>query len=95
MVLRAAESRPGRLKPGVAAASRLKLLVGHTEPVVRGHVLLVGRALAQDRAGRIWVGTDDGLVFVREHEQFTPVALPEAIQGEPIRFIVPDEHDTV
>jgi signal transduction histidine kinase/ligand-binding sensor domain-containing protein len=53
------------------------------------------RALAEDDAGRIWLGTESGSVFQRENDQFTTVPLPGAKPGEPIRFIVPDINDTV
>ena len=55
------------------------------------HVL----SLAEDPAGRIWAGTEDGLVFQKSGEQFVPVPLPGAQPGDGIRFIVPDGPDTV
>jgi len=55
------------------------------------HVL----ALAEDSAGRIWAGTEDGLVFQKSEEQFVQVPLPGARHGDGIRFIVPDGANTV
>ncbi len=55
------------------------------------HVL----SLAEDPAGRIWAGTEDGLVFQKSGEQFVPVPIPGAQPGDGIRFIVPDGPDTV
>jgi signal transduction histidine kinase/ligand-binding sensor domain-containing protein len=52
-------------------------------------------ALAEDAAGRIWAGTEDGLVFQKSGEHFVPVPLPGAQDGDGIRFIVPDGPDTV
>ncbi|MGB8355404.1 MAG: hypothetical protein WCD79_16015 [Chthoniobacteraceae bacterium] len=57
--------------------------------------LVEPRALAGDAAGRLWVGTEGGRVFLRRNDQFVPVPLPGAKPGEQIRFIVPDEKDTV
>ncbi|MEO7098290.1 MAG: two-component regulator propeller domain-containing protein, partial [Luteolibacter sp.] len=51
--------------------------------------------LAEDAAGRIWAGTEDGLVFQKSGEQYVPVPLPGAQDGDGIRFIVPDGPDTV
>ncbi|MBW8780261.1 MAG: ATP-binding protein [Verrucomicrobia bacterium] len=51
--------------------------------------------MAEDSAGRIWAGTEDGLVFQKSGEQFVPVPLPGAQSGDAIRFIVPDGPDTV
>ena len=62
-------------------------------PPENGCILI--RALAEDRAGHIWAGTEAGLVFRRENDQFQPVALPGAKEGESIRFLVPDEADTM
>jgi signal transduction histidine kinase/ligand-binding sensor domain-containing protein len=52
-------------------------------------------SLAEDAAGRIWAGTEDGLVFQKSGEPFVPVPLPGAQPGDGIRFIVPDGPDTV
>jgi len=52
-------------------------------------------ALGEDLAGRVWVGTKEGMVFRRQNEQFLPVPLPGANPGEIIRFIEPDLNDTV
>jgi signal transduction histidine kinase/ligand-binding sensor domain-containing protein len=62
-------------------------------PETGGLIRLV--SLAEDAAGRIWAGTEDGLVFQKSDEQFVPVPLPEAQPGDGIRFIVPDGPDTV
>lgn len=53
------------------------------------------RALAEDAAGRIWAGTQDGLVFRQSGETFARVPLPNARSGDGIRFIVSDGPDTV
>ena len=55
------------------------------------HVL----ALAEDSAGRIWAGTEDGLVFQKSGENFVPVKLPGAKSGDFVQFIVPDDPNTV
>jgi signal transduction histidine kinase/ligand-binding sensor domain-containing protein len=55
------------------------------------HVL----ALAEDPVGRIWAGTEEGLVFQKSGEQFVPVSLPGAKPGNMIQFIVPDGPNTV
>jgi signal transduction histidine kinase/ligand-binding sensor domain-containing protein len=55
------------------------------------HVL----SLAEDPAGRIWAGTEDGLVFQKSGEQFVPVPLPGAQHRDGIQFIVPDGPHTV
>ena len=55
------------------------------------HVL----AMAEDSAGRIWAGTEDGLVFEKSGEQFVPVPLPGAKPGDFVQFIVPDGPNTV
>ncbi len=65
------------------------------DPIPTTGGLVEPRALAEDAAGRVWVGTEAGLVFRRQNEEFVPVPLPEAMPGESIRFIVPDEQDTV
>ncbi|MEO7099564.1 MAG: two-component regulator propeller domain-containing protein [Luteolibacter sp.] len=57
--------------------------------------LVRARALAEDGEGRIWVGTEDGLVFLRKNAGFVPVPLPGAHVGESIRFIVPDNTGSV
>jgi signal transduction histidine kinase/ligand-binding sensor domain-containing protein len=53
------------------------------------------RALAEDTSGRIWVGTEGGLIFQRQNDRFVPVPLPGAGPNGQIRFIVPDINDTV
>lgn len=63
------------------------------QPTENGRVLF--RALAKDRTGHIWAGTEDGLVFRRDSGQFQPVPLPGGKEGESIRFLVPDEADTM
>lgn len=62
-------------------------------PTDGGRILI--RALAEDGAGHIWAGTEDGLVFRRENGRFEPVSLPGVKGGESIRFIVPDGQETV
>lgn len=62
-------------------------------PTDDGRVLF--RALAEDGAGHIWAGTDDGRVFRQENGRFEPVRIPGAKSGESIRFLVPDGADTV
>jgi signal transduction histidine kinase len=51
--------------------------------------------LAEDAAGRIWVGTEGGLVFQGRDDRFVPVPLPGANPGESIQFIVPDGKDAL
>lgn len=68
---------------------------GTYEELPRDNGLFEPRALAEDAAGRIWVGTEAGTVFVRTGEVFDPVTLPEARSGEPVRFIVPDDEGSV
>ncbi len=53
------------------------------------------RALAEDAAGGIWAGTQDGLVFRKAGEHFARVLLPDARRGESIQFIVSDGPDSV
>jgi hypothetical protein len=62
-------------------------------PTDGGRILF--RALAEDRAGRIWAGTEAGLVFRRDNDQFQRVPLPDAKEGESIRFLVPDEKESM
>ncbi|MBW8781520.1 MAG: hypothetical protein JF599_06505 [Verrucomicrobia bacterium] len=62
-------------------------------PIQEG--LVEPRALAEDAAGRLWVGTEAGLVFQRKGERFVPVPLPGEKLGGQVRFIVPDEQETV
>lgn len=64
---------------------------GEAEQIPEEEGLVQPRALAQDAAGRVWVGTEDGLVFQRENDRFVPVPLPGSKPREQIRFIVPDE----
>lgn len=65
------------------------------EPVPTDNGRILFRALAEDRAGRIWGGTEVGLVFRRDKDEFQAVPLPDAKEGESIRFLVPDEQDTI
>ncbi|MBW8781502.1 MAG: hypothetical protein JF599_06415 [Verrucomicrobia bacterium] len=63
-------------------------------PVTGG--LVAARALAEDRTGRLWVGTDAGLIFQRmDGQPFTCVPLPGATAGRMVQFIVPDQADTM
>jgi signal transduction histidine kinase len=55
--------------------------------------LVVVRALAEDRHGNVWAGTQDGALFRREGDRFLRVDLPESKPGESIRFIVPDPRE--
>lgn len=68
---------------------------GVTDPVPTTGGLHEARALAEDSQGRIWVGTEAGLVFLRLGDEFLPVPLPGAKSGDPVRIIVPDGADTV
>jgi signal transduction histidine kinase/ligand-binding sensor domain-containing protein len=81
-----------------AAAARGALIRLRDESVVsipRHGVLFDARALAEDTAGRIWVGNERGMVFQGRNDRFSRVPLPGAKPGEPVRFIAPDENDTV
>ena len=53
------------------------------------------RALAEDDAGGIWAGTEDGLLFRKTGEHFARISLPDARSGDCIQFIVSDGPDTV
>jgi signal transduction histidine kinase/ligand-binding sensor domain-containing protein len=68
---------------------------GDYERIPTSGGLLQPRALALDGKGRVWVGTEQGKVFVREKESFQEVPLPEVMPGDRIQFIVGDEDDTV
>jgi signal transduction histidine kinase/ligand-binding sensor domain-containing protein len=58
--------------------------------------LIQPRALAEDADGRVWAGTESGLVFrQKEDTAFEPVSLPGAKSGQPVRFLVPDGRETV
>ena len=57
--------------------------------------LVQPRALAEDSSGRIWVGTEAGLIFERQKDRFAPIPLPGGGEIGQIRFIVPDVNDTV
>lgn len=48
-----------------------------------------------DNKKRLWVGTNSGQVFYREHERFTKVPMPPPQRGNMINFIVPDDTDTI
>lgn len=65
------------------------------DPVPTDNGRILFRALAEDRAAHIWAGTEDGLVFRRDNDQFQAVPLPGAKEGESIRFLVPDEKETM
>lgn len=68
---------------------------GTAERIPSQDGLVEPRALAEDATGRLWVGTEAGLVFQRQEERFVPVSLPGPKPGGQIRFIVPDEQETV
>jgi signal transduction histidine kinase/ligand-binding sensor domain-containing protein len=78
---------------------------GKTELVPQDSGLAQPRALAEDRRGRLWVGTEEGRVFFRDSArlgsaelnagQFVQIALPDSVLGNQIRFIVPDENQTL
>ena len=68
---------------------------GRAERISEADGLLEARALAEDGKGTLWVGTEAGLVFQRQNDQFVPVPLPGEKSNEQVRFIVPDEDDTV
>ncbi|HEY8903777.1 MAG TPA: two-component regulator propeller domain-containing protein, partial [Chthoniobacterales bacterium] len=57
--------------------------------------LIEPRALALDGQGKVWAGTEAGLVFRREGGNFQPVPLPDGKKGERIEFIVPTGKDTL
>lgn len=66
----------------------------HYLPVEGG--LIAVRALAEDGAGRLWAGTDEGLVFQRSDDHsFICVPLPGEERGGMVQFIVPDQADTI
>ncbi|MGC3988637.1 MAG: two-component regulator propeller domain-containing protein [Chthoniobacteraceae bacterium] len=65
------------------------------ERIPAGNGLTKPRALAEDGAGRLWVGTEAGLVFQRVQGRFEPVPLPGIEPGDQIRFIVAEGRDTV
>jgi len=68
---------------------------GEVTTLPTGDGLVRARALAEDGAGRIWFGTEDGLVFYHQNAVVTPVPLPSKNPNEAIRFLVADERDTV
>lgn len=53
------------------------------------------RALAEDPAGRMWVGTEAGVVFCKEGDRFTRIFLPNPKPEDHIRFIVADDQGAV
>lgn len=76
---------------------------GQVENIPTENGLILPRALAQDKAGGIWVGTEQGSVFHQPPTEqgkwpsagsrFIPVPLPGAVNRAQIRFIVPDQKD--
>lgn len=78
------------------------------EKIPTGGGVFKPRALAEDAAGRIWVGTEAGLLFQSNQQtppasvgpgslggEFLPVPLPGAKPGETVRFIVADQDNSV
>ncbi len=72
-----------------------RLLDGSIKAIPRDDGLVQARAMGEDSNGRIWIGTQQGMVFHSEGDHFVRVALPGAGAEETVRFIVPDGKDTV
>jgi signal transduction histidine kinase len=53
------------------------------------------RAMSEDADGRLWAGTENGLVFYREGEAFVRVPLPGEASAGQVQFIVPEGKETV
>lgn len=64
---------------------------GIDEKISTSDGLVQPRALAEDSEGRLWVGTEHGLLFCRQGERFIQVPLPDSQPDDQIRFIMPDE----
>ena len=87
--------RQGDLWAATVKDALVRWRSGTAERIPRQDGLVEPRALAEDAMGRLWVGTEAGLVFQRQGDRFVPVPLPGPKPGGQIRFIVPDEQETV
>jgi signal transduction histidine kinase len=85
----------GNLWAAAISGPLIRLHQGIANPVSTEGGLVDARALAEDGVGRVWVGTEDGLVFRQQNERFIKVTLPGAKSGERVQFIVADGPEQV
>ena len=65
------------------------------EKIERFDEIQFARAMAVDGEGRLWVGTEQGELFMRQDGRFTRLAVPETWPKRSVRFIVPEGEGTL